>query len=111
VSFKLTKAQIAQRDIHVARIKELHEAVNAAIQNLNEELGEVTDFIENIAVAAQDAFDNRSDGWREGERGEAVQGWLDALEAIQNEPVMDETDPLDVIDMLEELSVDPLGDL
>lgn len=50
------------------------EAVRAMVQDVHREL--------------EDEYDNRSDNWRDGDKGQAVKEWIDTVEAFP-EQVMD----------------------
>lgn len=55
-----------------------------AIEKLVGRLNELRNDIESIQQEEQDAFDNMSESFQEGERGEAMQEGLDQLESAVN---------------------------
>jgi hypothetical protein len=58
-------------DALAAERDELEEAVRAMVQDLHREL--------------EDEYDNRSDNWRDGDKGQAVKEWLDTVEQFSEQ--------------------------
>ena len=124
MAFKLNKAQIAERDVHVAKLAELKgkleealEAYNTEVSKLfdpvevaigayNEALSEAAEWKENIVGDWQGEFDDKSERWQEGDNGQATQELINAWENLDlgeielNEP---EELSLDIDDHSEEL--------
>ena len=104
MSFKLDKADNARRDRLVEELREgagkiedamreYNEAVaalRAPVEELvaayNETLEEAKGFAEDIGNTADATFDERSEKWREGEKGEAAGVFRDAWMEIDLEP-------------------------
>lgn len=86
---KLTKDQVERRDDMAAELRAKWEDVesasqaiqgymdelNAAIVAYNETVGDVEQFRGDIAGQMQEAFDEKSEKWQEGETGQAYDGW------------------------------------
>jgi len=91
----------------------LKEPVTAAIEKYNAELENARAWTEDIANQAESEFDEKSDKWQEGERGEAARSWIDEwqsaeLEEFQLEFPDELADDLpDHIETLENLPVEP----
>jgi hypothetical protein len=76
----------------------------ATIKLIEEKCGELRGAGQALAEALQEAhddaqeyFDDRSENWQEGERGEAYQEWIDSLDALRDtaEGIADIADELD----------------
>jgi molecular chaperone DnaK (HSP70) len=52
---------------------------------LNEKIEEARGFVEDIKNERQEEFDDKSERWQEGERGEAAQEWLQSWENAESE--------------------------
>jgi len=61
--------------------------INAEIDTYNEIVQEARGFVEDIASEVESFVDDKSDKWRDGERGEAIQSWLDELRGVELEDV------------------------
>ena len=101
MAFKLDKQDMTRREKLVEELRDgrgvLEDAVstyNAAVEALKApllaELGKYNDiveeargFVEDIANTADGEFDDKSEKWQEGERGQEARDWIDAW---QNEP-------------------------
>ena len=68
-------------------INEPIAAVNALIEAYNEKLQEARGVIEDIASEVESYIDDKSDNWRDGERGSAVSDWLSELQSVDLEDV------------------------
>jgi predicted nuclease with TOPRIM domain len=122
MAFKMTKAQLKERDGFskglndaAEQVKEKVEAANAALAELrtaveeyDAKLESAKEFVDAIATEAQDAYDEKSEKWQEGEKGDAVSSWIDELQSADipdaleitipediGEPTMDHADTLD----------------
>lgn len=62
-------------------------AVNTLIEEYNEKLQEARGIIEDVASEVEGFIDEKSDNWRDGERGQAIQSWLDELQNVDLEDV------------------------
>ncbi len=94
-----------------SKLAELFEPVTEALEAFNETQDELKEFVETTASDWQDQFDERSEKWQEGERGQVVnsliEAWtsaagdMDALELDKPEEI-----ELDIPDFSEELPSD-----
>lgn len=109
---KLTKKQREERDeaIHevdeawllvqngLDKLREANvtavEAINADVTTLNEKIGDLNAFREDIAAEARGYIDERSDAWVEGDRGQAYEEFATEWEAEVDE--VSEVDEPDV---------------
>lgn len=103
MAFKLSKGDQQRRDDYVA---ELHKragkvqdavteynsaveaakaAVESALAEYNETLAEAKGFAEDIVSQAEGEFDDKSERWQEGERGEQAREWIDAWTEVDFE--------------------------
>src|ERR1700733_1495655 len=100
MAFKLTKAQCKKRDALVTDLHEKGDAFAAAIIAFNEALDAVAkpltdaaaaynqglesarNFASAIAQEARGAFDEKSDGWQEGDKGNEVEDWIQQWEEV-----------------------------
>jgi hypothetical protein len=100
MAFRLSKDELKTRDEHASKLGRLAteietamEAYNSAteapraevekaIEVYNEAASEARDFVEGVAARIQEEMDERSDRWREGDKGEAAAAWLSEWEAL-----------------------------
>lgn len=100
MAFKLTKSEEARRiklrdDLIEARevmmtevaqqedrIRAAVAAINRSFENYNEVLQEARGFVEDIHAERDDEFEERSERWQEGDRGDEAREWLDALQEV-----------------------------
>jgi hypothetical protein len=68
-----------------AAIEDIYSALNERITRYNELLEEGRGVIEDIHSERQSDFDDKSERWQEGERGEATREWLDKLDSDKEE--------------------------
>jgi hypothetical protein len=105
VAFKLSKAEIQRRDGYVEDLEkawsEIEQAVNTynegvanlrapveqAVAHYNEVMGEAKGFAEDVASQADGEWDERSEKWQEGEKGEAAAEYRDAWQTIEFEEI------------------------
>lgn len=113
MAFKLSKAEIASRDRLAKAVEEKADALRAEIDGYNvavaeawekvadaelaykAALGDVRSFVEKVHADRQAEYDEKSERWQEGERGEAAAAWLaeweqpdlDDVELEEPEPV------------------------
>lgn len=93
-----------------AIIEDAYSEMNAAIGKYNETLSEPRGFFEDIYDEREGEYDEKSERWQEGERGEAARGWLDAIGEVKDSqlddieefafepPAMDFEDHAEIID-------------
>jgi gas vesicle protein len=69
----------------VEEITSLIEDVNIKIRDYNEAVTEAKSFMEDELGEMQQTFDEKSEKWQEGDRGEEVQAYLNELERFDPE--------------------------
>lgn len=79
-------------------VSQAQTRLQGAIDAYNVAVDEARGFAEDVARAAEDAIDNKSEKWQEGEKGQAASEWKDAWE--NNE--LDEI----TVEFPEELTID-----
>lgn len=113
MAFKLTKAQIKQRDELVEKLKERREALEQALRDANEKIEainetlasfvteynelieETEEYVAGVIEPWREDFEKKSDRWKESEAGGEVTRLIDQWEAvdldtwIDNEYVID----------------------
>jgi len=94
---RLTKKYLAAYESHKETLEELQgaaceaiEEYNCAIEDLpspapaleelNEAIGEFNSWVTEVQEQMQGYFDDRTEGWQEGEKGEQYQVWIDSLD-------------------------------
>jgi hypothetical protein len=113
VAFKLSKSEAARRDELARALAEkadalrakiegyndamakCWEAVACAVEEYNYALADARSFVEEVHTQRQGEYDDKSERWQEGERGEAAAAWLgeweqpdlDDVELGEPEPV------------------------
>lgn len=98
---KFSKDQIARRDALSLKLHDAHteleakiEALNGAIDEkwadvetaltaYNETIVETNEFQEEIQEEIQSYIDEKSDNWREGDRGQQYDSWHSAFDAFE----------------------------
>lgn len=101
VAYELTQEEDARRDGLVARLGELREGVEGALETFaekldeawapvkdavsayNEVLSEARGFAEDVASLRREAFDGRSERWRESDEGERAGSWVEEWERAE----------------------------
>lgn len=100
MAFKLTKAELDRKTQiegnltdKIAKLedgkRELEEAITALVDTfnddyvapMNEALNEAHGFADDIANERQSEYDDKSDRWQEGDRGQGAYSWLSAVES------------------------------
>jgi len=99
---RLNKDHRAAYERHKETLEELREAACDAVVNynyelecldspapaleaLNEAIGEFNSWVTEVQEQMQGYFDERSEGWQEGERGEQYQAWIESLDCEVDE--------------------------
>lgn len=80
----------AQRDVIEAMwepLAEMIDKINGEIDAYNEIVTEANGVVEDIASEVESYIDDKSDNWRDGERGSAMQDWLGELQNATLEEV------------------------
>jgi hypothetical protein len=104
MAFKLNKGQISERDALAVDIRAKAEALDAAIKaynegmeplaqavtdaarEYNESLSDVREFVTGIAEDGRAEFDEKSERWQAGEKGQSADSWIQAWEAVEIDP-------------------------
>lgn len=60
--------------------KKIHKLLEQASSSVELLLSELTEELERI----QEYYDNKSDNWKDGERGEEFQSWIESIEESLN---------------------------
>jgi hypothetical protein len=132
MAFKADKYTLKTRDTMVLALKEKREemdaaleAYNAAISPLSADLRTAIDeynsilfdvraFVEEFATEMQSEFEERSERWQEGERGEVVSGWISELESQTDFEDIDFEEPQGIVidapdhsELLDDLQLEP----
>ena len=122
---KLSNAERRQRDIHIGTlegawgaIQKEQEAVESAVADLNEKIDAYNTAVaalnawkEDIVNVMEQDFEDRSEKWQEGEKGQAYQNWKDEwenfiaeeLEAVEVEYPEPPSAAEDIVQLPEEL--------
>lgn len=97
MAFKLSRDMKDRRDLIVADLEKHKQAISDAITGYNTALEDARDFLSNDLVGHfNDEFDDKSEKWQEGERGEATRTWIDEFDSLANDfEDIDEPDTLD----------------
>lgn len=103
MGFMLTRAEENRRDIlrdkiadakmvfdeaMEAELKVIEDAlgsINAARTAYNEVVADAFGFLDDIINEREGKFDDMSERWQEGERGEATQSWIESLQEARDE--------------------------
>jgi hypothetical protein len=122
VAFKISKTEEKQFADLTAKFEAQIETVRTAVEAYNETMSEargkvddelavlnelrdnVRGFFEDIHSERQGEFEDKSEKWQEGDRGEATRSWLDRLEEIASN--VEEEIEMDTVD---DLTFDPTG--
>jgi hypothetical protein len=114
--FKLSKRQLAKRDVLAAALRERAAALNAGIAAFNQEieplsrpvvealedynatLEKTRAFANGITEAAHDEFDARSKRWQGSDKGVEVRSWIEQWELSLDDIDLDLPEPLTEID-------------
>lgn len=114
MAFKLSKADLTKRSELAAELRKAaqdiaeraevaHDAVedlNEAISAYNATLADVQAFRDEHREAWQDEYDDKSEAWQEGEKGEAVSSLISDWEALD----LEELKPIEVPSAAPEVS-------
>ena len=63
---------------------QINKQVFGRIKALQAEMEEIANVLEETAQDAQDYFDDKSESWQEGEKGEEYNTWISMLEDTKN---------------------------
>jgi hypothetical protein len=114
--FRVTKEQLARRDVLAANLRVRATALNAAIAAFNREVAPLAravveaqfDYNETmeqartlanqISEAAQEQFDAKSERWQDSENGIQVWTWIEQWEMSLDDADLELPEPLEEID-------------
>ena len=80
-------------DAEIRIIEDAYAAINASFERYNEVLVEAQGFVEDIASEREGEFDDKSERWQEGERGDATRDWITTLQ----DTATDQLEPLEAL--------------
>lgn len=103
--WKLTKDEKQRRDELIEDLRTAASVIEDAVTAYNEKLSAAQEFIEEVASRIESDKDDMSDKWQEGDKGEAVQGWIDSLREGDFDDL--EFDTPEHADSLENMPEDP----
>lgn len=90
-----------QRDKVLAEFEWMKENVEAAVEKVNDEireynlaLADARSFVEAVAEVHRGNFDDRSDGWKDGDRGQAADSWISEWEGVS----LDDIDEVEIVE-------------
>lgn len=75
--FKLTKMQQNEKAALAIRLNEAASTFEDARLEYNDVLGLVRDFMTEVHDVAEEAYEEKSERWKEGDRGAATQAWIE----------------------------------
>jgi hypothetical protein len=88
MAFKLAKDKAKSLTELAELLSQKHVALEEAVDEYNEVLGKARDHMVDIVSAWEEQFSDMSDGWKEGERGEVVQEfinrWTECIEGMSD---------------------------
>ena len=91
-----------------AEIEQQVSEVNELIAKYNDELGNVEELRDEIVGEMEAYYEDRSEKWQEGEKGQNYSAWKDQWEVLDITPLDDIDAPdLDLPDELENLPSEP----
>jgi hypothetical protein len=120
MAFKLSKAQLAERDALAADLRKKADALNIAIVAFNQAIepasqavGEALEgyngilekartLASSITEPAQEQFDAKSEKWQESDKGIEVRSWIEQWEMSLDDVDLELPEPLTEIDANEQ---------
>jgi chromosome segregation ATPase len=107
----LSKADLARKqelieayNEAVEEVNRAHDAYDDAVRELNEKIAAVNEKIEGMVAFAQDIaseiegyMDERSDTWRESDKGRAYEDWLQEWQCVEGD--LPEVDTVETTDL------------
>lgn len=82
---KLTKAETTARADFETTLRSAQEKLEDAVSLYNTTLNEVAEFISTVKDRLQEEFDNKSEGWQQGEKGQAAADFISSWENFNAE--------------------------
>lgn len=115
MAIKLSKAQTKERDQLLTRLREAKEKLEAAQADYEAAMtaydlvvGDIATWRDDVVSDWQSEFDDKSERWQEGERGEAASAFIQEWEGLELEELEEPNWPdLDHADDLEDLPTEP----
>jgi uncharacterized protein YdiU (UPF0061 family) len=116
MTFKASRGQLAQRDTLAHELRRKAKILNTAIAAFNRDVEQLSralaearaDYNQtlemaraltgNVAEAAQQEFDAKSEKWQDGEKGQQVREWIEQWEMSLHDIDLDLPEPLEEID-------------
>lgn len=93
----------AEREAIAAELEGLAERVNAKVGAYNEAVRDFNEKVDEVVEVIDEYVADRSDRWREGEKGQAYDAWRQAVEEAR----LDEVDEVDDLELEGEDAVPP----
>lgn len=109
MAMKFDRAERKALDGHTAKLKALYEEILAKVQEYNEEAENFTTTRDEAADRIQGEWDEKSERWQEGDKGEAVSAWLEEVREVEITPIeLDEQES--ELEALEGMNYGPMQD-
>lgn len=83
MAFKLNKGQAAILEKHIADLHEARDALAQAMATYAESLSDAREFRDELVSGWREDIEDRSEKWKESEKGEAATTFVDAWEALE----------------------------
>jgi hypothetical protein len=94
MAFKITKTEHARVASLTANLDRKREEINEKLnevrtmfeqmlEDFNETREELRGFIEDIISEKESDFEDKSDNWRDGDRGQATEAWIESLRDVE----------------------------
>jgi hypothetical protein len=115
MAFKVTREQLARRDVLAADLRAKATALNTAIAAFNREVGPLARAVaeaqaynetverartlaSQISQTAQEVFEAKSERWQDSDSGIQVRAWIEQWEMSLDDIDLDLPEPLEEID-------------
>jgi chromosome segregation ATPase len=116
MTFKASRGQLAQRDTLAQELRQKVKILNTAIATFNRDVAQLSQALVeaqadynqtlelaraltgNVAEAAQQEFDAKSEKWQDGEKGQQVREWIEQWEMSLDHVDLGLPEPLEDID-------------
>jgi len=102
MAFKLSRQQMARRELLIEQLRDGHAALETAIQIFNDAVARAKDLVEEVGGDWRNQFDDMSESWQEGDKGQEVEQLVADWESMEFFDA--EAAPDDPSDSLEELA-------
>lgn len=101
---RLSKYEVEQKVNLVLKLNDLASRTKAFVEEYNDIINSVNEFVEDIKQRQQDYFDDRSETWQESDRGCDYESWKDEWDSFTELEEMECPD-FDFIEEFENLPV------